>query len=87
MQRFTTGDGPDFDALVQFPCLFTYEGLDVAGSIGRISEVRSDGGQRRIVYTLPSVYPRISLNQDSVFVALGIQTGRSFERQQEPTGR
>ncbi len=80
MQRFSASGGVDFDALLQFPCLFTYEGLDVVGSIGRISEVRSEGGQRRIIYTLPSIYPRIPLNEDSVFEALGIRTGRSFER-------
>ena len=79
-ERFITGAGIDFDALAQLPCLFTYEGFDVVGSIGRISEVRSDGGQRRINYTLPSIYPRIPLNQDSVFEALGVGTGRSFER-------
>lgn len=79
-EQFTANGGPDFEALVKLPCLFTYEGLDVAGSIGRIREVRSDGGQRRIIYTLPSVYPRIPINEDSTFEALGIGTGRSFER-------
>ena len=80
MQRFSASGGVDFDALVQFPCLFTYEGLDVVGSIGRISEMRSDRGQRRIIYTLPSIYPRIQLNEESVFEALGIETGRFSEQ-------
>lgn len=79
-ERFSANGTPDFDALIQFPCLFTYEGFDVVGSIGRISEVRSDGVQRQIIYTLPSFYPRITLNQDSVFEALGIDTGRYSER-------
>ena len=34
---------PDFDALTRLPCLFTYEGFDAMGSIGRISEVTLDG--------------------------------------------
>ena len=79
-ERYTANGGPDFDALLQLPCLFTYEGFDVVGSIGRISEVRSDRGQCQIIYTLPSIYPRIPIDEDSVFDALGIATGSSFER-------
>ena len=41
-RQFISVDGTDFEALTKFPCLFTYEGLDVMGSIGRISEVRSN---------------------------------------------
>ena len=80
MQRFSSSGSVDFDALLQFPCLFTYEGFDVVGSIGRISEMRSEGGRRRIIYTLPSIYPRIPLNENSVFEALGIGTGRFSEQ-------
>ena len=76
-ERFTADGAPDFDALAQLPCLFTYEGLDVVGSIGRISEVRPEGAQNTITYTLPNIYPRIPLNEDSVFEALGIAP---FER-------
>ena len=79
-ERFTVDGGPDFDALTKLPCLFTYEGFDVVGSIGRISEVRSEGNQHQIIYTLPSIYPRIPINEDAVFEALGIGAGRSFER-------
>ena len=55
-------DGTDFEALMKFPCLFTYEGLDVTGSIGRISEVRSNNRRLEIIYTLPSIYPKIVMN-------------------------
>ena len=79
-EHYTANGGPDFNALLQLPCLFTYEGYDVVGSIGRINEVRWDGGQHQIIYTLPSIFPRIPINEDSVFEALGIATGRSFER-------
>ncbi len=79
-EQFTANGGPDFDALMKLPCLFTYEGFDVVGSIGRISEVRSDGGQHRIIYTLPNIYPRIRISEDSVFEALGIGIGSSYER-------
>ena len=79
-ERFTANGDPDFDALMKLPCLFTYEGYDVMGSIGRISEVRADGRRHQITYTLPSIYPRISINEGSVFEALGIETGRSSER-------
>lgn len=72
--------GIDFDALMKFPCLFTYEGLDVAGSIGRISEVRSDSQRFEIIYTLPSIYPKIVINEERVFEALGMGSNRSFER-------
>ena len=79
-QRFTSIDGTDFHALMRLPCLFTYEGLDVTGSIGRISEVRSDSRRFEIIYTLPNIYPRIVLNEERVFEALGMGTNRSFER-------
>ena len=42
--------------------------------------MRSDGGKYQITYTLPNIYPRIPINEDSVFEALGIGTGRSFEQ-------
>ena len=71
-EQFTAGGGPDFDALMKLPCLFTYEGHDVVGSIGRISEVRSDGAKYQIAYTLPNIYPKIPINEDSVSEALGI---------------
>ena len=74
-QRFNANDRPEFDSLTKFPCLFTYEGSDVVGSIGRISEVRAEGGKYRIIYTLPDIYPRISMNEESVFEALGIGAG------------
>ena len=79
-EQFTANGVPDFDALTKLPCLFTYEGYDVVGSIGRISEVRSDGRRCQITYTLPSIYPRIPINEDPVFEALGIGTGRSFQQ-------
>ena len=79
-EQFTTGGRPDFDALMKLPCLFTYEGHDVVGSIGRISEVRSDNRRFEIAYSLPSNYPRIRLNDEWIFQALGMGTNRSFER-------
>ena len=80
-EQFTAGGGPDFDALMKLPCLFTYEGHDVVGSIGRaISEVRSDNQRFEIAYSLPSNYPRIRLNEEWIFQALGMGTNRSFER-------
>lgn len=79
-ERFTTDGGPDFDALIRLPCLFTYEGFDAIGSIGRISEVRSEGRRHLIAYTLPNVYPKIPIGEDAVYEALGIGTGRSFEQ-------
>ena len=79
-RQFTGVDGTDFDALMKFPCLFTYEGRDVAGSIGRISEVRSGSGRFEIIYTLPNIYPKIVMNEERVFEALGMGTNRSFER-------
>ena len=74
-QRFTIDSGPDFDALTRLPCLFTYEGIDVVGSIGRISEMRSENGRYQIIYTLPNVYPRIPINDDSISETLGIRSG------------
>ena len=79
-EQFTAADGPDFDALAKLPCLFTYEGFDVVGSIGRITEVRADGRKCQITYTLPNVYPSISMNEDSVYEVLGIGTGKSYEQ-------
>ncbi len=76
-QKFTVDGRPDYHALRKLPCLFTCEGFDVVGSIGRISEVREEGGQYRIIYTLPTVYPKIPIKDNSAFVALGIKTGRN----------
>ena len=46
IQRQFTADGdPDFEVLMKLPCLFTYEGYNVVGSIGRISDVRSRSWQ------------------------------------------
>ncbi|MCY3545126.1 MAG: toll/interleukin-1 receptor domain-containing protein [Chloroflexi bacterium] len=75
-QRFTTNGSPDFDVLTKLPCLFTYEGSEVIGSIGRISEVRSDyGGKYQIIYTLPNIYPGIPINDETVLEALAIGAG------------
>ena len=79
-RQYTGIDGTDFDALMKFPCLFTYEGRDVTGSIGRISEVRSDNQRLEIIYTLPDIYPKIVMNEERVFEALGMGNNRSFER-------
>lgn len=78
--QFTGSGGPDYDALAKLPCLFTYEGIDVVGSIGRISEVRSDTRRFEIAYALPNVYPKIVMNEEGVFEALGMGTNKSFER-------
>ena len=79
-RQFTGIDGTDFDALMKFPCLFTYEGRDVTGSIGRISEVRSGNGRLEIIYTLPNIYPKIVMNEERVFETLGMGNNRSSER-------
>ena len=79
-QQFTGKDGADFDALKELPCLFTYEGLEVMGSIGRVGEVRSNSQRFEIVYTLPNIYPKIVMNEERVFEALGMGPNRSFER-------
>ena len=78
--QFTGSDGPDFDALMKLSCLFTYEGLDVMGSIGRISEIRSDNRRFEITYALPTIYPKVRLNEERFFEALGMGTNRSPER-------
>ena len=79
-RQFTGIDGTDFDSLIKFPCLFTYEGRDVTGSIGRISEVRWDNRRFEIIYTLPNIYPKIVMNEERVFEALGMGPNESFER-------
>ena len=79
-RQLSGGGGPDFDALKKLPCLFTYEGLDVVGSIGRISEVRTDNRRFEIMYALPNVYPKIVMNEERDFAALGMGKNGSFER-------
>lgn len=72
-EQFTGIDGqPDYPGLIKLPCLFTYEGFRVTGAIGQITKVVSDGGVFQIMYFLPDVYPRIPMNEDRVFDALGI---------------
>ena len=65
---------------MKLPCLFTYEGTDVVGCIGSISDVKVDNGKFEITYTLPNAYPRIAMSESSVFEALGIGVEGSFER-------
>ena len=50
------------------------------GSIGRISEVRSDNRRLEIINTLPDNYPKIAINKEGIFEALGMGNNRSFER-------
>jgi len=76
-RQLTGGDGPDFDALMRLPCLFTYEGPAVVGFIGRISEVRSDSRKLEIMYALPNTFPKIVIQEKEVFEALGMGTNRS----------
>ena len=78
-EKFTSPDGPNFDALKRLPCLFTYEGFDVEGYIGRISEVRVARRKSEIIYNLPNIYPKIRINEDTGFERLGIGGARSFE--------
>lgn len=79
--RFTNDDGgPDFDALMKLPCLFTYEGKNVIGSIGWLTRARPVNGGLSITYNLPNIYPKIALDEESVFQALGMGHDRSFER-------
>ena len=75
---FSTAEGPDLQALTALPCLFTYEGDDVVGRIGRIVNHRTKAGNLEIFYELPQHYPPIALNDDHVFESLGIV--HSFER-------
>ena len=79
-QQFTGSDGPDFDALMTLPCLFTYEGFDVAGSIGTINEVRSQNRRMEIAYALPTNLPKVRLSEEWVFQALGMGPNESLER-------
>ena len=80
VKKFSSNDGPDWEALKGLPCLFTYEGSDVVGSIGYIREVRFDNRGLTIAYDLPERYPKIRMNKDEVFEALGIGVGNSWER-------
>ena len=78
-QIFTNTDGPDFEALRKLPCLFTYEGLNVSGAIGWITEIAHGGSILEITYALSPEYPTIRMRDDSVFESLGIRVN-GFER-------
>ncbi len=80
IEQFQTAQGPDYQALMRLPCLFTYEGEDVIGRVGRITDVRSGVSQLRIKYSLPEDYPRVVMDQDRVFEGLDIGTERWGER-------
>ena len=71
-KRYQRNGNPDFDELKEFPCLFTYEGNDVIGAIGRIQSVRSKGNEVQLTYFLLDGCPKISINEDQVFNHLGI---------------
>ena len=79
-QRFSSLGTPDFQSLMELPCLFTYEGSDGAGAIGRITDVRYEDRIFEITYTLPALYPTIRINNDAAFEGLGIEVGRWSER-------
>ena len=80
-QQFTGNNGlPDFEVLKTLPCVFTYEGHDTVGSIGWISQIWVAGSEHHISYTLPSVYPKILINEPSVFEALGMRRGGAIEQ-------
>ena len=81
-QQFTLPDtsSPDFDALIKLPCLFTYEGRDVTGAIGRINRVTPHGRGPELVYSLPAEYPRIRMNSDDIFMTLGIDPRGELSR-------
>ena len=65
---------------MRLPCLFTYEGEDVVGRVGRITDVRPGGHQLSIRYSLSEAYPRVVMDRDRVFETLGIGTERWGER-------
>ena len=79
-ERFAPDGRPDFEAMKELPCLLTYEGTDVVGSIGYITDVRNDNGPFTITYNLPSVYPRIRISNETCFETLGIGPRSSGER-------
>ena len=63
---------PDFGALVKLPCLFTYEESRVPAYIGWIIKVEVHRRSLRIEYYIPDVYPRLELDSQRVFDALGL---------------
>ena len=73
-QKFSLpqSSSPDFDALMKLPCLFTYEGRDVTGSVGRISRITPQAQALELVYSLPTDYPIIRMNSDDIFASLDI---------------
>ena len=72
-QKYTKEQNiPDFDALKEFPCLFTYEGTSVTGTIGTITAAKIQGKDVHLTYTLQSEYPKIPMNEDQIFRRLGI---------------
>ena len=72
-EKFRDANGqPDFNALIKFPCLFTYEGYGVQASIGWIRRVQPGGPSLGIEYFLPDIYPKLALDGQRVFDALGM---------------
>lgn len=69
---------PDLDALKKLPCLFTYEGQSVTGTIGTIQSAKIQYGDVVLAYTLQHEFPKISMNEDQIFYSLGISD--RFER-------
>ena len=72
-EQFRDANGkPDFDALIKLPCLFTYETYNVPASIGWISRIQPGRRAFGIEYYLPDVYPKLTLDEQRVFDALGM---------------
>ena len=71
-ESFQRNGHPDFDKLKKLPCLFTYEGNDVIGTIGYIQSVKRKGNEVELTYFLQDGYPKISLKGDQVFNYLWI---------------
>ena len=77
-EQFRDANGcPDFDALIKLPCLFTYEGHGVQASIGWICRVQPGSQALGIEYFLPDIYPKLALDEQRVFDALGMGNRRN----------
>lgn len=79
-EQYTRDGLPDFDEMRKLPCLFTYEGNEVVGRIGWISQVSNQGRQFNITYRLDDNCPRIPMNKERTFHLLGIDTHQYGER-------
>ena len=56
---------------IELPCLFSYEGVNECGRVGRISSITERGRYVNIAYSLDPRFPAIPIHDDDTYLKFG----------------